>query len=153
MIGLALDQDKKTNIGMIYVIIGNFIGTFTTATLLKLTRSIDLVLPKAIALSEIKLADSWYSILILAFFCGILMYLACYMFYRPVEGYVKIVAVFLSVIVFSLLGFEHSIANMYYFSVSNSWSLHAAFYTIIALAGNAMGSLFIPIIKKYTFKV
>lgn len=152
MIGFALDKDKKTNLSMLIVILGNFIGTFITASLIKLTRTIDIILPKATEVANIKLNDSWLSILILAFFCGILMYLACYLFYKDIKDYVKIIAIFLSVVVFTLLGFEHSIANMYYFSVSNSWSIHTVLYTLLALSGNAMGSLFIPLIKKYTYK-
>lgn len=152
MIGFALDKDLKTNLNLITIIIGNFIGTFITASLIKLTRTYDVILPKAQALVDIKLGDNALSVLVLAFFCGLLMYLACNLYYQDKQDIVKIGAILLSVIVFTLLGFEHSIANMYYFSVSNSWSLHSFFYIILALSGNAMGSLFIPILKKYIYK-
>ena len=66
-----------------------------------------------------KLEDSLSGILILAFFCGMLMYIA-------VDGYKSKgnpVILFLGVSVFILAGFEHCIANMFYFTVAGVWSL------------------------------
>ncbi len=87
------------------------------------------------------------SILILSFFCGILMYLAVNT-YKEVKDIGKYLAVFLGVIVFILCGFEHCIANMYYFSVSSTWSLNTLLYLIVMVLGNCLGGILIPLCNK-----
>ena len=75
------------------------------------TRIYTMISEKAKTLADIKLNDTLISILILSFFCGILMYLAVNT-YKEVKDIGKYLAVFLGVIVFILCGFEHCIANM-----------------------------------------
>ena len=78
---------------------------------------------KAAKICVAKINDSPWSLLILAFFCGILMYLAVETFKREdLNPVIRMTTVFLCVAVFILCGFEHCIANMYYFSVAGAWS-------------------------------
>ena len=102
---------------------------------------------KAKTLADIKLNDTLISILILSFFCGILMYLAVNT-YKEVKDIGKYLAVFLGVIVFILCGFEHCIANMYYFSVSSTWSLNTLLYLLVMILGNSLGGILIPLCNK-----
>jgi formate/nitrite transporter FocA (FNT family) len=148
LVGYMLDNDKKTNFQLLIIIIGNFIGTFTVGSILRLTRIAPALSNKALALVNLKTNDTWYSILILAFFCGILMYLAVNTFYKAKTQDVKTIAIFLCVIVFAVSGFEHSIANMYYFTIANAWTLKASLYVVIMVIGNGLGSLFIPAVNK-----
>ena len=87
-------------------------GNGSGSGLLSQTRIGGNIRERAAALCQTKLSDSLASILILAFFCGILMYVA-------VEGFRSggnpLIVIF-SVSVFILCGFEHCIANMFYFS-------------------------------------
>ena len=53
--------------------------------------------------------------------------------YKEVKDIGKYLAVFLGVIVFILCGFEHCIANMYYFSVSSTWEFK---YIIIFISND-----------------
>ncbi|MGN1342243.1 MAG: formate/nitrite transporter family protein [Bacilli bacterium] len=136
---------------LIITLMGNFIGTFFVGFILRYTRIYSLISEKAKALVDIKLDDTIISILILSFFCGILMYFAVnsYKELKDVGGYI---AVFLGVIVFILCGFEHCVANMYYFSVSSSWCLNSFLYLLVMILGNSLGGMLIPlcdrIIKK-----
>ena len=57
----------------------------------------------------------------------------------------KYLVVYLGVAVFILCGFEHCIANMYYFSVADIWSLKTLGYTGIMVLGNSLGSFIIPL--------
>jgi formate/nitrite transporter FocA (FNT family) len=52
--------------------------------------------------------------------------------------------------IFILSGFEHSIANMFYFSLANEWGTLAIIQTIIAIVGNGVGSW---IINKTNFLI
>ncbi len=57
---------------------------------------------------------------------------------NAVGGYV---AMILCVPMFLYLGFEHSVANMFYFSVSGMWSVDAVISIIVASLGNAVGAV------------
>ena len=144
-IGYLINNFNKKYIReLIITLIGNFIGTFFVGFILKYTRIYTMISEKAKTLADIKLNDTLISILILSFFCGILMYLA----YKEVKDIGKYLAVFLGVIVFILCGFEHCIANMYYFSVSSTWSLNTLLYLLVMILGNSLGGILIPLCNK-----
>lgn len=147
-IGYLVDNFNFKYIKMLVItLIGNFIGTFLVGYILKFTRIYSLIHNKAKSLVDIKLDDSLVSILILAFFCGILMYLAVNT-YKESKDIGKYLGVFLGVIVFILCGFEHCIANMYYFSVANAWNVNALLYLLVMILGNSLGGMLIPLCNK-----
>ena len=147
-IGYLVDNFNFKYIKMLVItLIGNFIGTFLVGYILKFTRIYSLIHNKAKSLVDIKLDDSLVSILILAFFCGILMYLAVNT-YKESKDISKYLGVFLGVIVFILCGFEHCIANMYYFSVANAWNVNALLYLLVMILGNSLGGMLIPLCNK-----
>ena len=147
-IGYLINNFNKKYIReLIITLIGNFIGTLFVGFILKYTRIYTMISEKAKTLADIKLNDTLISILILSFFCGILMYLAVNT-YKEVKDIGKYLAVFLGVIVFILCGFEHCIANMYYFSVSSTWSLNTLLYLLVMILGNSLGEILIPLCNK-----
>ncbi len=147
-IGYLVDNFNFKYIKMLVItLIGNFIGTFFVGYILKFTRIYSLIHDKAKLLVNVKLDDSLISILILAFFCGILMYLAVNT-YKENKDISKYLGVFLGVIVFILCGFEHCIANMYYFSVANIWNLNTLLYLLIMILGNSLGGMLVPLCNK-----
>lgn len=136
---------------LIITLIGNFIGTFFASFILKYTRIYNLIYDKAKSIVDIKLNDNILSILILSFFCGILMFLAVNG-YKEIKDNGKYLAVFLSVIVFILCSFEHCIANMYYFALANSFNLITLKYLLIMILGNSLGGVLIPIFNLFINK-
>lgn len=147
-IGYLVDNFNFKYIKMLVItLIGNFIGTFFVGYIFMFTRIYSLIHDKAKLLVNVKLDDSLISILILAFFCGILMYLAVNT-YKENKDISKYLGVFLGVIVFILCGFEHCIANMYYFSVANIWNLNTLLYLLIMILGNSLGGMLIPLCNK-----
>lgn len=147
-IGYLINNFNKKYIReLIITLMGNFIGTFFVGFILKYTRIYTMISEKAKTLADIKLNDTLISILILSLFCGILMYLAVNT-YKEVKDTGKYLAVFLGVIVFILCGFEHCIANMYYFSVSSTWSLNTLLYLLAMILGNSLGGILIPLCNK-----
>lgn len=132
---------------LIITLMGNFIGTLFVGFILRYTRIYSLISEKAKTLVDIKLDDTIISILILSFFCGILMYFAVNS-YKELKDVGRYIAVFLGVIVFILCGFEHCVANMYYFSVSSSWCLNGFLYLLIMILGNSLGGMLIPLCDK-----
>lgn len=147
-IGYLVDNFNKGYIKtLIITLVGNFIGTFFVGFILRYTRVYTSINEKARGLVDIKLSDTLISILILSFFCGILMYLAVNT-YKEVKDTSRYLAVFLCVMVFILCGFEHCIANMYYFSIANSWNLNTLLYLVIMIIGNSLGGILIPLCNK-----
>lgn len=147
MIGYAPKNDIKTNLMLPIVLIGNFIGTAFVGYILRLTRILSLLNTKVTTIVNTKLDDTWYSILILSFFCGALMYLAVNTYKKAKDSIVKVLAIFICVIVFIISQFEHCIANMFYFNFANAWSIKTVFYLLIMIIGNSLGGMFIPIIE------
>ena len=128
--------------------IGNLAGAVCTALLESLTRMGPALAESAAAASQAKLAQSPMSAFILAVFCNIMIYIA-------VEGYKtiphevgKYLAILFGVIVFILCGFEHCVANMYYFTMGGAWSWKAAGYLLLMTAGNAVGGVLIPLLRR-----
>lgn len=137
-------KDKKAYIlQLIFTWLGNFAGTALAAAAISATRIRNLR-RTAEVICKTKLADTPHSILILAVFCGILMYAA-------VDGFREKgnpLILFFCVTVFILCGFEHCIANMFYFSLVGAWSLRAVIYLLLMTLGNSVGGILLPLVKK-----
>ena len=129
---------------LIITLIGNFIGVCGVGFILRYTRIYDKIYEKSLILANTKLNDNILSIFILSIFCGLLMYYAVNGFKKQTD-FGKYLVVYLGVAVFILCGFEHCIANMYYFSVADIWSLKTLGYTGIMVLGNSLGSFIIPL--------
>lgn len=133
-------ETLKEIVDIVIIIIGNFIGTWITAWIAIMAQlpisSQDLV--------HKKLEHGLITVFLLAVFCGVMMYLA-------IDNYKKtqnIVFVIAPVMIFILSGFEHSIANMFYFHLAGAYSLKAFAYLFVMLAGNGIGAQLFDKIKK-----
>ena len=129
---------------------GNLAGCYAVGCLVRNSRTFGRIGERAQSICAEKLADTPLSIFILAFFCGILMYLGVETFKRKELGDVfRLAAVFFCVAIFILCGFEHCIANMYYFSTAGAWSPQAFMYILLMTLGNSLGSWVLPFCEKY----
>ena len=141
---LVVEKKKKEYLIILLVTwLGNLVGTALGAFGASNTR-ISGIVSKAESICAVKMGDNPLSIFIMAVFCGILMYIA-------VDGYKEKgnpVILFLGVSVFILSGFEHCIANMFYFSLAGAWSVKAIVYLLIMTIGNSIGGILIPFVKK-----
>lgn len=152
-IGYLLDNKKEDNFQLFTILIGNFLGTFLVANILKVTRLASTLLIKSEELVSTKLNDSWYSILFLSFMCGILIYLGVDNFKKSLNNFSKVLGIIFCVVVFIISGFEHCVANMFYFSLASVWSFKAILYILIMIIGNSLGGLLIPSIIKISKKL
>ena len=100
---------------------------------------------RAREISMIKIQDDYLSIFILAIFCGILMYLAVNNFKKGEDNIIKYLSIFICVVVFILCGFEHCVANMFYISVGEAWSLKAIISMVVMILGNSIGSILMAV--------
>lgn len=127
-----------------FVFVGNLIGGALTAGLLALTRLKDSLYVAASAVCEVKLNDNLLSIFILSIFCGII-----------IAGIVKatnlkhkVLYVAMMIATFILCGYEHVVANSFYFSFSlKLFTLEGLLFMLVCLGGNFVGGLLCSFVK------
>ncbi|MCH5206101.1 MAG: formate/nitrite transporter family protein [Oscillospiraceae bacterium] len=138
----------------LWTLVGNTLGTFIDAALLKFTRIAPAITEKALSSVDTKLADSPLSAFILAVFCGILMFVAVdnARISREEGGHVeKTLGILFPVMVFILCGFNHCIADMFYIFLTGKIT-SAGIYLPVVILGNSLGGMLIPLLKMLTDK-
>ena len=147
-IGFVVENhDKEYFSALLLGLLGNGVGTVLGGVLIRFA------LPKlgdaAAALCEAKLASQTFpQTLVRGVFCGILMYLAVSI-YKEKD---KLIGVIFCIPVFILAGFEHSIADLFYFAASGIVSLPACGFVWTVVLGNTLGAVILPLLvmKKRT---
>lgn len=95
---------------------------------------------EVLALCEARLAKSPTTLLTDGFFCGVLIYI-CVEIYKT-RGTVK--GILICIPTFILCGFEHSVADLFYFANARIFSGQAIGAVLLVTLGNAAGALLIP---------
>ena len=142
-VGYLVEQPLSYLLDLLIIWVGNLAGTGLAAAAALQTR-ISGISQAAEAVCGTKMKDGLASLFLLAVFCGFLMFVA-------VDGYKSAknpVILFMGVAAFILCGFEHCIADMFYFSVAGVWSGQAVINILIITLGNSVGGILIPLIKK-----
>lgn len=136
---------------LLLIWLGNLAGCWLTAFAVWKTRIGVSLQERVTGICQVKCNDSFISLLILGIFCGMLMYLAVDTFRSDtVKPIVKVANLFLCVAVFILSGFEHCIADMYYFSLAQMWSGHTFLAILAITAGNTIGGMALHYWKNYS---
>ena len=135
-VGFIPAKHTKADVSALLLgLLGNLLGTVLCGYLLRLAG-----MPfceTALTVCEAKLAQSVPSGLIRAVFCGVLMYMAVSI-YREKN---TVTGILFCIPAFILSGFEHSVADMFYFAASGIVSLQAMGYIWLVIAGNAAGAM------------
>ena len=141
-VGYILQNDRTYLVEVLVTIIGNFVGCLIVGYLFQF--------PMAEAMCQAKIdafmADGGViDAVAKGVFCGVLMYIA-------VDNYKSkgsMLGTFICVPVFILAGFEHSIADMFYFSSAMMWNMDSFLFTLAILFGNMIGCCLIPAYRLY----
>lgn len=128
--------------------LGNLGGTLIATALLGLTRVHPALAETAAPLVAAKLGDGLLSVFVLSVFCNVLIFIAVDGYRIIPDALGKYLALFLGVAVFAISGFEHCVANMYFISLTGSWSADAVLFIIVNTVGNSLGGLLVPVVKK-----
>ena len=124
------------NWGLVYV--ANFIGAVGMAALVAMSGTLDMndgaVTETAFAIANSKIALPYWEAFVRGILCNALVCLAVWLSYaaRRVAG--KILAILFPITAFVALGFEHSVANMYFIPLASMAGNDSV--TIAALARN-----------------
>lgn len=141
------DNKLSYSLDVVNIWFGNLVGTAMVGYLMRATR-IAGIAEKAKAMCDTKLNDSMLSIFILAIFCNIMIYFGVEAYKTNQHETGKYYGILFSIVVFIVSGYEHCIANMFYFSIANVWSLHAVQYLLVMTLGNLVGGVIFPLAKK-----
>lgn len=139
-VGYAFDNKPIFIVDLLVMILGNAIGAALIASIVRLA-NVTPAIEMSYLFAEQKLEKEWYEFLGLAIMCGVMMYLAVEGYKKVPNDFAKVILVILCAMIFLLAGFEHSIADIYYFMLSGTFELKALLYIFIAIIGNAIGSI------------
>lgn len=141
-VGFLLGDHSRANLSVTFLgLLGNLCGTLLMGFLIAAALP---QLPEAAAAAcEKRLLQLPLQTLLRGFFCGVLMYVAVWT-YREKQ---TLTGILFCIPVFVLSGFEHSIADMYYFSLAGFFSARSFVFLALVLLGNSLGGLFIPFVQ------
>ena len=126
---------------LLWGLLGNLIATVALGYALR--AAIPTIGGVAEVLCTARLTQEWWQTLIRGIFCGILMYMAVSI-YRDKQ---TISGILFCVPVFILAGFEHSVANMFYFGAAGMFfSIESIIYLAIVVLGNTIGGMLMPLL-------
>ena len=159
-VGYIVNREPAYILEVLVTLISNGIGTLAAALLLRQTRFFTSVVSgmeqtieeRVSATIDGKIHDGPLSIFVLALFCGMLMFTAvevnrqC----RAKGNFVgALFGVVFPVVVFIICGFNHCVADMFYYFFCGCPDVPAAvIYFALAILGNAAGGMLIPAMKK-----
>ena len=148
---------KRISVGglfknLLFVYLGNLIGAIFVAVLFVYGHIPSLyggdlaqvLLNTAVSKVTLTLPE----VLCRAVLCNVLVCIAVWaaMSSEQVSG--KILALYPPVAIFILCGFEHCVANMYFFTIGGVWSLRTLLYILVMTLGNSVGGLVLPLLRR-----
>ena len=138
-IGYVLQNDKVYLVEVAMGLIGNLVGCLFIGYAFQFDGAVAMCQAK---IDSLDFSDLYtvFNTLMKGVMCGMLMFIAVD-FYKTKGSYI---ATFVAVPVFIMAGFEHSIADMFYFSSAMMWDLDAVIFILIIIIGNALGGMLIP---------
>lgn len=110
----------------------NFVGVSLVGVTFRLSTRL-----RTDALWQAKLSNSWFAVIALSFFCGVLMYLAVTLYAKENNP----LYVIMPIMLFILTGCEHCVANMFYLTLVSEINGEHLVYLLINIIGNTVGSL------------
>lgn len=141
-IGFVVENHSKSYIAEIACgLLGNLIGTNVFGLLV--SYALPNLHEKALIACERRLMQLPLQTFVRGVFCGVLMYTAVWIFREKKS----IIGILFCVPVFILAGFEHSIADMFYLALAKLFTLRAAVFILLVIAGNTLGCMLIPLVQ------
>ncbi len=141
-IGFIPFSHKKEDFSVLLLgLLGNAIGMITFGLLISV--ALPNLKEKAIVICSAKLTQTWYQTIIRGLFCGVLMFIAVYVY----KENKSIVAIIFAIPTFILCGFEHSVADIGYFAIANTFSFDVVLFILLVVVGNTIGSMILPFLS------
>ena len=140
-VGYAVENKPPFIIDLLIMIVGNFVGALIIGWMIPMSDAAAAVIVDARLDGDI----DWWRVFCKGVFCGVLMFIAADV-YKTQKSYL---GAFGCVPVFILSGFEHSIADMFYFCSAGEFTMDAFLFILVVILGNGVGGIVIPECRKY----
>lgn len=152
-VGFVLENEPKTYIPfLVYVWIGNYIGSLIWGTVIGYVFAGNekfVAAASKVAAGKIKLShDAPGKLFVLAILCNFLVVLAVEEFLHNKHELGKYLGILACITTFVFLGFEHSIANMFYMAVGHV-NAEGFLNIVIVTLGNIVGGIIVPGSRKF----
>lgn len=127
--------NKKNWKDLPIILLFNVVGVIISVYAFHSLACYEIALAKAQEVTQLKLSVGYIDTFISSVFCGLILFYACAVFnrFKGVEWFV-----WLAVTVFVLCGFNHVIADLFYFLMAGTVSIP---HLIAILLGNSVGSI------------
>ena len=138
---LIADHGRAMIIKVFSGLAGNFIGTLLFGLIIG--TAVPALREAAANACSVRLSQLPLQTVLRGFLCGILMYTAVWIY----GSKKSVLGILFCIPVFILSGFEHSIADMFYFSLAGSlFAPRSLLFLLLVVLGNSAGGLFIPLL-------
>lgn len=131
---------------LLIILIFNLIGAYLIGKLFVTFTSNSDLIAAAQKITAARVANIWWKNIIGGFICGFMIYCGVHAF-KETQNSLAIIA---CVVFFIIVGSYHSIADMFYYSVSGLHNWYLA--EICIIIGNFMGCIFLPFISQLNNK-
>ena len=144
-IGVFLDDREKikeNSINLPIILLGNAIGAFALGIICHFifmgwTDFSDSVVSTSLA----KTGSN--TVFVQGLLCGALVYIAVFFFKNLENWAMKIIGIITAVTLFVYCGFQHCIANMFYFGMAFNWNIDMLWNLLIVILTNSIGALLV----------
>ena len=142
-VGFLMADHSRAAMTQAFVgLLGNALGTLLFGLLI--AAALPPLREAALAACGKRLMQLPWQTLLRGFFCGVLMYTAVWVYCERKTP----LGILFCIPVFILSGFEHSIADMFYFALAGLFRLQSLWFLLLVVLGNSLGGLFIPFLQR-----
>ena len=153
-VGYLFCNDVKTYLPWCLMVwVGNLVGSIIVAELVRLTRVAPGIIEKSTKLVQVKADDTLISLFVLGIFCNIMVVHAVDQYLNNPHEIGKYLGIIMSIMVFILVGFEHSIADMFYIQMARMWNSQTITALSVITLGNVVGGILIPTMRNINTKL
>lgn len=99
----------------------------------------------AVGLVAAKLSKPLTEVFVASVFCGVLIYIAVELFSKEKHP----LLVIMPIMAFILCGFEHCIADAFYFAAARTVNADVIVFMLVCILGNALGSIAVRFAEKF----
>ena len=144
-VGVVFDDREKLKenaINLPIMLAGNAIGAFALGVICHfIFMNVPAIADRILAISNGKTGST--TVFLQGIFCGALVYIAVYLFKNLNNYAMKIIGIITAVTLFVYCGFQHCIANMFYFGMAFNWNINMLWNLLLVILTNSIGALLV----------
>ena len=156
-VGVVFDNREKlveNAINLPIMLVGNAIGAFALGILCHfIFNNVPDIANRIGAIADAKIDYANHNVFLEGIFCGALVYIAVFLFKNLENWGMKIISIITAVTLFVYCGFQHCIANMFYFAMNFdwvNWNVNFLWNILIVILLNSVGALLVRCIVHLT---